>query len=99
MVLQERSSSGSTDNVTGFSTRPPQIEGSSATTPSTSTLCPSHGGFTGALTSVCNVRKYVSPSYSLSQHGTVFVSRTIGQLTKLSRLPGAGPPANTQGAT
>ena len=54
------------------------MPGSSETTPSTSTWCPSHGGFTGALTSVCSVRKYISPSYSASQHGTVLVSRTMG---------------------
>src|SRR4051812_13602365 len=99
MVLHERSSSGSTDSVTGFSTRPPHIDGSSETTPSTSTWCPSQGGFTGALTSVCNVRKYISPWYSVSQHGTVLVSRTMGQLTKLRRLPGAGAPANAADAS
>src|SRR5512134_3199669 len=89
MVLHELSSSGSTDSVTGFSTMPPQMRGSSDTTPSTNTWCPSCGGFTGALTSVCSVRKYSSPLYSASQHGTVEVSRTIGQATKLRCAGGA----------
>src|SRR5689334_16179222 len=89
MVLHELSSSGSTERTTGFSTMPPQIRGSFDTTPSTSTRCPNCGGFTGALTSVCNVRKYSSPLYSDSQHGTVDVSRTIGHATKLRWVGGA----------
>src|ERR1051325_4661466 len=89
MVLHELSSSGSTDNTTGFSTTPPQTRASFDTTPSTSTRCPSCGGFTGALTSVCSVRKYSSPLYSASQHGTVDVSRTIGHATKLRCVSGA----------
>ena len=55
--------------------------------PSTSTRWPSHGGVTGALTSVCSVRKYSSPSYSASQHGTDAVSRTIGQRRSCAARP------------